>query len=62
MGKLLHIKTDNGPGYTSAAFKALCSPTKFFIPQAYCTTHKVKLGGMSSPNFKTSTTKTRRGR
>jgi transposase InsO family protein len=25
MGKLLHIKTDNGSGYISAAFKAFCS-------------------------------------
>jgi transposase InsO family protein len=25
MGKLLHIKTDNGPGYASTAFKAFCS-------------------------------------
>jgi transposase InsO family protein len=25
MGKLLHIKADNGPGYTSTAFKAFCS-------------------------------------
>jgi transposase InsO family protein len=25
MGKLLHIKTDNGPAYTSTAFKAFCS-------------------------------------
>jgi hypothetical protein len=25
MGKLLHIKTDIGPGYTSNAFKAFCS-------------------------------------
>jgi hypothetical protein len=28
MGKLLHIKTDNGPGYTSTAFKAFCSSYK----------------------------------
>jgi transposase InsO family protein len=25
MGKPLHIKTDNVPGYTSTAFKAFCS-------------------------------------
>jgi hypothetical protein len=24
MGKLLHIKTDNSPGYISTAFKAFC--------------------------------------
>jgi transposase InsO family protein len=24
-GKLLHIKTENGPGYTSTAFKGFCS-------------------------------------
>jgi transposase InsO family protein len=28
MGKLLHIKTDNGPGYTSTVFKAFCSSYK----------------------------------
>jgi transposase InsO family protein len=28
MGKPLHIKTDNGPGYTSTAFKAFCSSYK----------------------------------
>jgi hypothetical protein len=28
MGKLLHIKTDNGPGCTSTAFKAFCSSYK----------------------------------
>jgi transposase InsO family protein len=28
MGKSLHIKTDDGPGYTSAAFKAFCSSYK----------------------------------
>jgi transposase InsO family protein len=25
MGKLLHIKTDNGPGCTSTSFKGFCS-------------------------------------
>jgi hypothetical protein len=28
IGKPLHIKTDNGPGYTSTAFKAFCSSYK----------------------------------
>jgi hypothetical protein len=28
VGKPLHIKTDNGPGYTSTAFKAFCSSYK----------------------------------
>jgi transposase InsO family protein len=28
MGKPFHIKTDNGPGYTSTAFKAFCSSYK----------------------------------
>jgi transposase InsO family protein len=28
MGKPLHIRTDNGPGYTSTAFKAFCSSYK----------------------------------
>jgi transposase InsO family protein len=28
MGRLLHIKTDNGLGYTSAAFKTFCSSYK----------------------------------
>jgi hypothetical protein len=28
MGKLFHIKTDNGPGYTYTAFKAFCSSYK----------------------------------
>jgi hypothetical protein len=43
MGKLLHIKTVNGPGYTSTAFKVFVPHTKFFIPQAYPTIHKAKL-------------------
>jgi hypothetical protein len=42
IGKPLHIKTDNGPGYTSTAFRAFCPSTKFFIPQAYLTIHKAK--------------------
>jgi transposase InsO family protein len=28
MGKSLHIKTDNGPTYTSTAYKAFCSSYK----------------------------------
>jgi transposase InsO family protein len=28
MGKPLHIKSDNGPGYTFTAFKAFCSSYK----------------------------------
>jgi hypothetical protein len=43
MAKPLHIKTDNGPDYTSTAFKAFIPPTKFFIPQAYPTIPKAKL-------------------
>jgi hypothetical protein len=60
MGKSLHIKTDNGPSYTSTAFKAFVPPTKFFIPQAYPAIPKVKLCGTSSSNFKQKT-KTRKG-
>jgi hypothetical protein len=43
MGKLLHIQTEYSQGYISTAFKAFVPPTKFFIPHAYPTTHKVKL-------------------
>jgi hypothetical protein len=30
MSKLLHIKSDNGLGYTATAFKAFCSSYKIF--------------------------------
>jgi hypothetical protein len=43
MGKLLHVKTDNGPGYTSTAFRIFFPPTKFSIPQAYPIIPKAKL-------------------
>jgi transposase InsO family protein len=44
IGKPLHIKTDNGPGYTSLPPSRLfVPPTKFFILQAYPTTPKAKL-------------------
>jgi hypothetical protein len=61
-GKLLHIKTDSGPDYTSTAFKALFLLQNSSYHRHTLQSTRPSYSRMSSPNFKSSITKTRSGR
>jgi hypothetical protein len=63
MCKLLHIKTDNVPSYTSTAFKAFLFLLQNSLNHSYTLqSARPSYSRMRSPNFKSSITKTRRGR
>jgi hypothetical protein len=52
IGKPLHVKTDNGPGYTSTAFKAFCSSYKISYHRHTLQSKRPSYIGTSSTNIK----------
>jgi hypothetical protein len=52
IGKPLHIKSDNGPGYTSTTFKAFVPPTNFSYHRHALQSTRPTYSETSAPKFK----------